>query len=418
MIWCVEDDDSIRDIEVYALQSTGLEARGFADGGSFWAALEQEKPALVVLDVMLPGVSGIDLLRRMKASPALREIPVVMATAKGAEYDRIQGLDLGADYYLTKPFGVMELVSCVKAVLRRCGQSTEQARTLSSGGLCVHLDERTVTADGERIALTYKEFELLRLFLSHPGMAFTRDQLFSEIWGMDYCGESRTVDMHIRTLRQKLGRLRRRHHDGARCRLPVGGAGMTRKIFRSIVLVAGTVLLASLLLILGYLYDFFGGVQETQLKDELTLASAAVESTGGDYLAQLSSDRFRLTWIAADGSVLYDTQADASSMESHADREEVQQALKTGEGESTRYSATLLQKTLYYARRLGDGTVLRISVSRATAGRADPRRAAADAAGAGRGIDPLGRSRPAALEADRRPAQPARPRPPAAQRQL
>ena len=128
-----------------------------------------------------------------------------MATAKGAEYDRIQGLDLGADYYLTKPFGVMELVSCVKAVLRRCGQSTEQARTLSSGGLCVHLDERTVTADGERIALTYKEFELLRLFLSHPGMAFTRDQLFSEIWGMDYCGESRTVDMHIRTLRQKLG---------------------------------------------------------------------------------------------------------------------------------------------------------------------------------------------------------------------
>ena len=143
---------------------------------------------------------------------------------------------------------------------------------------------------------------------------------------------------------------------------------MTRKIFRSIVLVAGTVLLASLLLILGYLYDFFGGVQETQLKDELTLASAAGESTGGDYLAQLSSDRFRLTWIAADGSVLYDTQADASSMESHADREEVQQALKTGEGESTRYSATLLQKTLYYARRLGDGTVLRISVSRATAG--------------------------------------------------
>ena len=139
---------------------------------------------------------------------------------------------------------------------------------------------------------------------------------------------------------------------------------MTRKI----VLVAGTVLLASLLLILGYLYDFFGGVQETQLKDELTLASAAVESTGGDYLAQLSSDRFRLTWIAADGSVLYDTQADASSMESHADREEVQQALKTGEGESTRYSATLLQKTLYYARRLGDGTVLRIFVSRATAG--------------------------------------------------
>lgn len=205
MIWCVEDDASIRDIEVYALQSTGFEAKGFEDGTSFWEALRTGRPELVVLDVMLPGIDGMELLRRMRADAALSDIPVVMATAKGAEYDKIRGLDLGADYYLTKPFGVMELVSCVKAVLRRCGQSAERARTLSSGGLCVHLDERTVTADGERIALTYKEFELLRLFLSHPGMAFTRDQLFSEIWGMDYCGESRTVDMHIRTLRQKLG---------------------------------------------------------------------------------------------------------------------------------------------------------------------------------------------------------------------
>ena len=205
MIWCVEDDASIRDIEVYALRSTGFEATGFDSGTSFWQALQNETPELVVLDVMLPGLDGIELLRRMRASDTFSQIPVVMATAKGAEYDKIQGLDLGADYYLTKPFGVMELVSCVKAVLRRCGQSAEQARTLSSGGLCVHLDKRTVTADGERIALTYKEFELLWLFLSHPGMAFTRDQLFSEIWGMDYCGESRTVDMHIRTLRQKLG---------------------------------------------------------------------------------------------------------------------------------------------------------------------------------------------------------------------
>lgn len=203
MIWCVEDDDSIRDIEVYALQSTGVEARGFADGGSFWAALEQEKPALVVLDVMLPGVSGIDLLRRMKASPALREIPVVMATAKGAEYDRIQGLDIGADYYLTKPFGVMELVSCVKAVLRRCG--TKSASQFRCGGLVLDEESHIVTADGESVALTYKEFELLRLFLSHPGTAFSRDQLMADVWGTDYCGETRTVDMHIRTLRQKLG---------------------------------------------------------------------------------------------------------------------------------------------------------------------------------------------------------------------
>ena len=209
MIWCVEDDASIRDIEVYTLSSTGFDARGFADGVSFWAALQTEKPDLVVLDVMLPGVDGIELLQRMKASAELRTIPVVMATAKGAEYDRIRGLDLGADYYLVKPFGVMELVSCVKAVWRRY-QPEKAAHLLRSGGLVVDLNAHTVTVDGARVALTYKEFELLRLFLSHPGMAFTRDQLFQEIWGMDYCGETRTVDMHIRTLRQKLGPYGRR----------------------------------------------------------------------------------------------------------------------------------------------------------------------------------------------------------------
>ena len=209
MIWCVEDDASIRDIEVYALQSTGFEAKGFEDGQVFWDALQKESPELVILDVMLPGLDGIELLRRMKSSSAFSAIPVVMATAKGAEYDKIQGLDLGADYYLVKPFGVMELVSCVKAVLRRC-QPEKAAHLLRSGGLVVDLDAHTVTVDGARVALTYKEFELLRLFLSHPGMAFTRDQLFQEVWGMDFCGETRTVDMHIRTLRQKLGPYGRR----------------------------------------------------------------------------------------------------------------------------------------------------------------------------------------------------------------
>ena len=209
MIWCVEDDASIREIELYALTSTGFEARGFEDGSAFWAALQTEKPELVLLDVMLPGEDGVSLLKRMKTVPALRDIPVIMATAKGAEYDKIRGLDLGADYFLVKPFGVMELVSCVKAVLRRC-QPEKAAHQLRSGGLVVDLDAHTVTVDGARVALTYKEFELLRLFLSHPGMAFTRDQLFQEVWGMDFCGETRTVDMHIRTLRQKLGPYGRR----------------------------------------------------------------------------------------------------------------------------------------------------------------------------------------------------------------
>ena len=203
MIWCVEDDASIRDIEVYALNSTGLAAEGFADGAAFWQALQRTQPELVVLDVMLPEIDGIELLRRMKANAALREIPVIMATAKGAEYDKIQGLDLGADDYLAKPFGVMELVSRVKAVLRRC--RPQPAAVLRCGGLVVDEQEHTVTADGVRVVLTYKEYQLLRLFLSHPGTAFTRDQLMEQVWGMDFYGESRTVDMHIRTLRQKLG---------------------------------------------------------------------------------------------------------------------------------------------------------------------------------------------------------------------
>lgn len=207
MIWCVEDDASIRDIEVYALSSAGFAARGFEDGSSFYAAItgEKEKPQLIVLDVMLPGIDGIELLRRIRANAALKQIPIVMATAKGSEYDRIQGLDLGADYYLTKPFGVMELISCVKAVLRRCGAEDEKG-TLNACGISMNTLEHTVSADGERITLTYKEYELLKLFLSHMGTAFTREQLMERVWGTDYMGETRTIDMHIRTLRQKLGK--------------------------------------------------------------------------------------------------------------------------------------------------------------------------------------------------------------------
>ena len=204
MIWCVEDDTSIRDIELYALHSTGMEAKGFEDGLSFWEALKSEKPDLVLLDVMMPGMDGVALLTKMKQTPELCEIPVIMATAKGAEYDKIQSLDLGADDYLVKPFGMMEMTSRIKAVLRRC-QPNQVSKLLKVGGLVVNLDEHTVIADGVRIQLTYKEFELLRLFLIHPGMAYTREQLFSQVWNQEYMGDSRTLDMHIRTLRQKLG---------------------------------------------------------------------------------------------------------------------------------------------------------------------------------------------------------------------
>ena len=205
MIWCVEDDASIRDIELYTLRSVGFETRGFPGANEFFEALKNEKPSLILLDVMLPGMDGVEVLQKLKSAPDTCDIPVIMATAKGMEYDKIQSLDLGADDYLVKPFGMMEMVSRVKAVLRRCRPKSE-ANGRRSGGLEINLDEHIVTADGERIELTYKEYELLRLFMQHPGMAFTRDRLFSDVWGMDYCGETRTVDMHIRTLRQKLGK--------------------------------------------------------------------------------------------------------------------------------------------------------------------------------------------------------------------
>ena len=159
---------------------------------------------LVVLDVMLPGMDGFELLRRLRAAPATRSIPVVMATARGAEYDKIQALDLGADYYLTKPFGVMELVSCVKAVLRRC-QMQAPAHLLQSGGILVDLDAHTVTANGQRVELTFKEYALLHLFLEHPEEVLARERIMKDVWDTDDLLESRTIDMHVRTLRQKLG---------------------------------------------------------------------------------------------------------------------------------------------------------------------------------------------------------------------
>ena len=204
MIWCVEDDASIRDIELYTLHQTGYEAKGFGDGRAMWKQMDQEKPDLLILDVMLPGEDGVEILKRLRATADTRHIPVIMATAKGTEYDKVQSLDLGADDYLVKPFGMMEMVSRVKAVLRR-SQDRGVTHLLQIDGLVVNLDEHTVKANGEKLLLTYKEYELLKLFLSNPGIAFTREQLFDEVWGAEYMGESRTVDMHIRTLRQKLG---------------------------------------------------------------------------------------------------------------------------------------------------------------------------------------------------------------------
>lgn len=204
MIWCVDDDNTIRDIEVYTLTQTGFTAKGFSDGDSVLEALKSEKPELIVLDIMLPGKSGVEILREIRHNPRTCDIPVIMATAKGTEIDKIQGLDTGADDYLVKPFGVMEMVSRIKAVLRRCKPDKSQ-KIKTVGGITVNDEEHTVTVDGEKVTLTYKEFEILKLFMNNPGIVFSRDKLLSEVWGIEYLGESRTVDMHIKTLRRKLG---------------------------------------------------------------------------------------------------------------------------------------------------------------------------------------------------------------------
>lgn len=204
MIWCVDDDSTIRDIEIYTLIQTGFQAKGFADGTSVLDALKTETPDLIVLDIMLPGKDGVEVLKEIRANPSTRKIPVIMATAKGTEMDRIQGLDTGADDYLVKPFGVMEMVSRIKAVLRRCG-AADSGEQISLFEITLNDREHFVTVDGEKVALTLKEFEMLKLFMKNPGTVFSRDRLLSEIWGSDYLGESRTVDMHIKTLRKKLG---------------------------------------------------------------------------------------------------------------------------------------------------------------------------------------------------------------------
>ena len=204
MIFCVEDDDSIRDLMIYTLNASGFEAVGFPDGQAFFGAMAVDKPELIMLDVMLPGEDGISILKKLRSRRETKDIPVIMATAKGTEYDKVIGLDLGADDYLAKPFGMMEMVSRIKAVLRRCAPK-ETDKILKAGKLEMNLNEHVVNASGKCVQLTLKEFELLHLFMKNQGQVFTRDTLLSDIWGVDYIGETRTVDVHIGTLRTKLG---------------------------------------------------------------------------------------------------------------------------------------------------------------------------------------------------------------------
>ena len=202
MIYCVEDDKNIRELVTYTLATTGMEAVGFEDGKGFWQAMKKQRPQLILLDIMLPEEDGMEILKKLKHTSGTQEIPVIMVTAKSSEYDKVIGLDGGADDYITKPFGMMELVSRIRAVLRRT--SPKGKKRLAVRELAMDISRHKVTVENEEITLTLKEFELLEKLLENTNVVLTRDRLLEEIWGYDYIGETRTVDVHIRTLRQKL----------------------------------------------------------------------------------------------------------------------------------------------------------------------------------------------------------------------
>lgn len=205
MIYCVEDERNIRELIVYTLESSGYSAKGFESGRELYTNLETKLPELILLDIMLPGEDGMEILNKLKNSEVTKDIPVIMVTAKGAEYDKVLGLDTGADDYITKPFGMMEFISRVRAVLRRTGKEDKNQAILEHGKLQIMVRQHQVLVDGTKVVLTLKEFELLKYLMENQGIVLSRDSLLGHVWGYDFDGETRTVDVHVRTLRQKLG---------------------------------------------------------------------------------------------------------------------------------------------------------------------------------------------------------------------
>ena len=205
MIYVLEDDESIRELIIYTLNGQKMEAKGFSTPSEFWEAISEKVPSLVLLDIMLPEEDGFSILEKLRAAPATKRLPIIMLTAKGSEYDIVRGLDIGADDYVPKPFRMMELLSRIRALLRRSGANDGRMEEYRVGNLYVNPTRHEVQVDGKDVVLTLKEFELLNLLISRQGIVFTRAQLLDEIWGYGFDGESRTVDVHVRTLRQKLG---------------------------------------------------------------------------------------------------------------------------------------------------------------------------------------------------------------------
>ena len=329
LIYILEDDEGIRELEAFAMKNSGYDTECFENSNDFYKAISKKVPELILLDIMLPGDDGLTVLTKLRDDPVFRQIPVIIISAKTTELDRVKGLDLGADDYLCKPFGVMELVSRVRARLRGAVKTNE----LTFEEITLSLDKRSVTAGGVPIELTYKEFELLKLFMQSPRTVFQRDNILDRIWGHDSTG--RTLDVHIRTLRAKLS-----------------------EYGRYIV----TAIVGILITTVSY-YSFFRKEVKENLAHECHLVAECYESTeSADELERFTDEDFRITLIEKDGTVLFESDADSLAMSNHLDRLEIKAAIENGTGTDTRFSDTIGTEDHYYALRLDDGSILRVSI--------------------------------------------------------
>ena len=343
MIYCVEDERNIRELLIYTLETTGFKARGFGNGNELMKALKEEIPELILLDIMLPGDDGYTILEQLKSMPSVKDVPVIMVTAKEAEFDKVKGLEGGADDYITKPFGMMEFVARVKAVLRRSARQNED-KELHYDELYLNVGRHEVHYREEKVDLTRKEFELLQYLLENKGLVMTRNQILCHVWGYDFDGETRTVDVHVRTLRQKLGE-----------------AG--NKIF------SHTSLLIILSVILTFLaagtvmYNRYDIYMKQGVRDEAAYIKTGLEEDGDIFLSDRIGDATssRITLLGKDGQVLFDSIENPEEMENHSNRPEFIEAEKQGSGEMVRYSDTLSKQTFYYAVKLKDDQVLRVA---------------------------------------------------------
>ena len=371
MIYLLEDDDSIRKLIVYTLNSQGMESIGFEKPSDFWKEMESKKPDLILLDIMLPEEDGLSILKKLRTNKNTSFIPVIMLTARASEYDVVCGLDLGADDYITKPFGMMSLVARIKAVLRRYDKNSEEninsSKELVFEKICLNKAQHTVHVEGKQIFLTVKEFDVLEILLRNANNVITRTQLLNSVWNYDNEIESRTVDVHIKTLRQKLGMQ-------GNLIQTIRGVGYTLKkridmkkklsikseIFLSNFLMGIIISLFCSFFFVNGLYKYFENQLLKELEIEAIFLNHAIKQNGLDYFKNLKSTN-RITIIEKDGNVIFDNTVNPTELKNHDSRKEVKQANKVGEGKSVRYSETMLKKTLYYAIKMDNGNILRIS---------------------------------------------------------